>query len=152
MKATVSPGESIGTLFAMPPLNIRFVLLCAYATWVVDGVADASAVKSTPSGGGGGDGGGMPGAGPPGGEEGGGGGGGVAGGGDGGGGDGWSHRGSARGEKPAKKTLRPLVQHPDMAKRTLKELTPSSLSMSAQFFCSVVSASGEVGLGTSNPA
>ena len=52
MKATVSPGESIGTLFVMPPLNIRFVLLCAYATWVVDGVADGSAEREFDAAGG----------------------------------------------------------------------------------------------------
>jgi hypothetical protein len=102
-------------------------------------------LKSTLSGGGGGDGGGPRGAGPLGGIEGGGGGGGSGGGDEGGGGDGWSHMGSTRGENPAKKILRPSEQHPDIAKRTLKELCPSSLTMSAQFFCRVVSASGEVG-------
>lgn len=111
-----------------------------------------SVLNSTLSGGGGGKGGGPRGAGPLGGFEGGGGGGGGAGGGEGGGGDGWSHMGSMSGEKPAKKILRPDEQHPDMAKRTLNELFPSSLTMSAQFFCWVVSVSGEVGFGMVSPA
>ena len=52
-----------------------------------------------------------------------------------GGGDGSLQKGTPRSEKPAKRKLRPVVQHAVMKKRTWMKLVFSTIAMTERRFC-----------------